>query len=127
MVNYFFNIKLFFSCKYLRNLNVYLGIIIVGLFGFVQMMALQPTYLLHFGPFGNLLHQIAMTYPLKTRIFYRYCMYIHISEAIVAFVLAGFVHNLNFKTTMKWTISTFVNGVIGLRFLIWPRDLSKVE
>ena len=54
-------------------------------------------------------------------------MYIHISEAIVAFVLAGFVHNLNFKTTMKWTISTFVNGIIGLRFLIWPRDVSKIE
>ena len=96
-------------------------VIIIGLFGIIQMMALQPFYLLYFGPFGQFLFEFSQAYPSQIFIFFKYCMYTHCIESIIAFVLSVFVHGFNVETTIKWTFSTFVNGMIGLRLLIWHK------
>ena len=69
-------------------------IIIIGLFGFVQLMALQPSYLLHFGTFGKFLHDFTVIYPAQTQLFYRICMFIHCAESSVAFIYASIIHQL---------------------------------
>ena len=94
-------------------------IIIIGLFGFVQLMALQPSYLLHFGTFGKFLHDFTVIYPAQTQLFYRICMFIHCAESSVAFIYASIIHQLNIKSIFKWSLSTFINGMFSLRHLIW--------
>lgn len=92
--------------------------ILIGLFGHIPVMALKPEILPQFGPYGKLLHDFAQTYPDFIWNFFYYCMIIHAGEAILAFFLAGIYHQLNVKTTLKWTLSTFIHGVFSLRHLI---------
>ena len=93
-------------------------IILFGLFGQIQLMALKPEILTHFGPYGQFLYNFTQSYPNFTWNFYYYCMIIHFGEAILAFLIAGAYHQLNIKTTLKWTVNTFIHGLFSLRHLI---------
>lgn len=105
---------------YFIAVNPYLStIIIIGLFGFIQCMALRPDWLLYLGPFGSLLATFATTYPNAVWQFYIVCMVIHSAEGIIGFVMAAFYRQLNLLSIAKWTLSSFLFGYLSLKHLFF--------
>ena len=94
--------------------NIYLTIFIVfGLFGIMPIIGL------------NIENQFIPVWIMKHhqevwRVF-KYCMYAHLFEAFLAFILVGFYHGMTLKTTFKWTLNTFIHGMFSLRHLTWSK------
>ena len=94
--------------------NVFLTLFIVsGLYGFIPTIGLNIQN--EFIPVWIMKHHESVW------IFFKYCLYIHLFEAFLAFVLAGLYHGMTLKTTLKWTLSTFIHGMFSLRHLTWSK------
>ena len=99
--------------NYFKQENLLLTIFIVsGLFGIIPLIGLNVEAMNQFVPVWIMRDQSENIWN-----FFTYCMYIHLFEAFLAFILAGLYHGMNLKTTFKWTLSTFVHGMFSLRHL----------
>ena len=99
--------------NYFKQENSLLTIFIVsGLFGIIPLIGLNVEAMYQFVPGWIMRDQSENIWN-----FFTYCMYIHLSEAFLAFILAGLYHGMSLKTTFKWTLSTFVHGMFSLRHL----------
>ena len=109
---------------YFRSVNPLItSVIVIGLFVLVQIMAFFPRLLpeMHLGSFGEFLHRISVDYPLAVRIFFLLCMAVHSVEGSIGFYLSRHRHRLNWWATLKWTLSSFVNGYFSLKLLFNPQ------
>ena len=95
--------------------NIFLTLFIVsGLFCFIPIIGLNiqndfiPVWIMEH-------HEIVW-------IFFKICLQIHLFEALLAFLLAGFYYGMSVKTTFKWTLNTFIHGVFSLRHLTWKKQ-----
>lgn len=93
--------------------------IVFGLFGLIPCMLFAPEYLIILGPFGEFCQKVVRENPEETWKFFKYCIYVHFSEAAIAFVIAALVRGMTIKTSLKWTFNVFIHGVFSLRHLIW--------
>jgi hypothetical protein len=108
--------------NYFKPVNPVITVVIIfGLFICVQAMALKPDLLPKLGPLGCLLQLVAEKYPEEILYFFKICMWIHTTEGLIGFLLAGLYHGLTLGTSLKWTLSSFVHGMLSLKWLIWPK------
>ena len=100
------------SADFFKQENLFVTLFIIsGLFGIVPIVGLNieneyiPIWIMKH-------HEMAWTT-------FKYCISIHIFESFIAFVLCGFYYGMTFKTTFKWTLSTFIHGFFSLRHLVF--------
>ena len=97
--------------------NIFITFIIIsGLFVIIPIAGLNPELLAVI--FGSNVFQLAAYYQENIWTFFVFCMWIHAFEAVIALILAGFIHKMNLKTSVKWTLSAFVHGYFSIRHLI---------
>ena len=95
-------------------------VILFGLFYCCLAMAYFPQVLIyksHLGQFGHLLHDFAVENEEFVRKSFDVVMWVHLTEAFLAGYWCWDL-GLNWTTSFKWIISSFVNGFFSLRLVL---------
>lgn len=92
---------------------------LVCLFYLLPAALMKPSLLPPLGPLTTLYISLIQRFSTYAWFIFTCSIYLHLAEVLISIALC-MRYQLNVKTTIKWALSVFVNGIFSLFFLVTP-------